>query len=87
MTPEALGRGERIWVLAMVNEPISVKGVEKVEKYLLLSNCRHGRTSLLVRFTQIRAVCQNTLSAALSKAKLQSRASRHRRSIPLPGAD
>ena len=63
---KVVGRGERIWVLAMVSNPISVKGVDKIEKYLLLSNGHDGRTSLQMRFTPIWVVCQNTLSAALA---------------------
>ncbi len=68
-TAGALGHGERLWVLAMVADPILVKGVEKVEKYLLLSNGHDGRTALQVRFTPIRVVCQNTLSAALKQGE------------------
>jgi phage/plasmid-like protein (TIGR03299 family) len=64
-TAGALGRGERIWVLAKVSEPMSIKG-DEVEKYLLLSNGHDGRTALQIRFTPIRVVCQNTLSAALA---------------------
>lgn len=65
-TAGALGRGERVWVLAKVETPMLIGGADKVEKYLLLSNGHDGRTSVQVRFTPIRVVCQNTLSAALA---------------------
>jgi phage/plasmid-like protein (TIGR03299 family) len=65
-TAGALGRGERVWVLAKVETPMLIGGSDKVEKYLLLSNGHDGRTSVQVRFTPIRVVCHNTLSAALA---------------------
>jgi phage/plasmid-like protein (TIGR03299 family) len=65
-TAGALGRGERVWVLAKVETPMLIGGADKIEKYLLLSNGHDGRTSAQVRFTPIRVVCQNTLSAALA---------------------
>lgn len=68
-TAGALGDGEQIWVLAKVKEDIYVKGKDQIKRYLLLSNGHDGRTALQVRFTPVRVVCWNTLSAALAKGK------------------
>lgn len=66
-TAGAIGKGEKIWLLAKL--PITFQPVagDLIEQYCILYNTHDGSKPLSVMFTPIRVVCQNTLNMALKK--------------------
>jgi phage/plasmid-like protein (TIGR03299 family) len=81
-TAGALRDGKRIWVLAKINSDLDVvKGDDTLARYIMLSNSHDGTTAVRAGFTNIRVVCQNTLSIAHSSAASKLIRVRHGRNV------
>ena len=64
-TAGALSDGRRIWALAKVGEAAPVVDGDLVKPYLLLGTSYDGTMATIAKFTAIRVVCNNTITAAV----------------------
>jgi phage/plasmid-like protein (TIGR03299 family) len=66
-TAGSLRDGQLVWALAEVKDGFELFNGDAVESYLLFTNPHKYGSSIDVRFTPIRVVCNNTLSLSLSR--------------------
>jgi phage/plasmid-like protein (TIGR03299 family) len=60
--------GRKVWLLAKLPEYIRIRDTDDItEEFLLLSTSHDGSLATDIRFSPIRTVCANTLTASLSK--------------------
>lgn len=77
-TAGTLGKGEVLWVLAKLDEPIWMEGGGRrdpspIFPYVLVSSYNDGRGSFTGRTVLTRVVCQNTVKAAESESDASGR--------------
>lgn len=65
-TAGALGRGDRVWMLAKMPQDTEVVAGDRLKNYLLILTGHNGWTSYSGRLTQVRAVCENTIQLAMA---------------------
>lgn len=61
--------GKKVFVCMKLNEGIKIGNSDAVEQYVLLANSHDGTLAITAMPTNVRVVCNNTLSAALGGAK------------------
>jgi len=64
-TAGALSYGRRVWALASVGAGADVVDGDTVKPYLLLGTSYDGTMATVAKFTTVRVVCNNTITAAL----------------------
>jgi phage/plasmid-like protein (TIGR03299 family) len=64
----SLRNGRNVWALARAGGAEYVKG-DPIDKYFLFKNSFDGSSGIEICYTDVRVVCNNTLTAALGRAK------------------
>lgn len=64
-TAGALSDGRRVWALARVGDAAPVVSRDLVRPYILLGTSYDGTMATVAKFTAIRVVCHNTITAAV----------------------
>lgn len=65
----ALKEGRKVWALANTGNAFQLAGNDQVKGYLLLATSYDGTMATQARFTSIRVVCNNTLTAAAGEGR------------------
>ncbi len=68
-TAAALGVGEKVFMMARLPDVQEVIPGDVMEQFLLVHTSHDGSSNLEVMFTNVRVVCQNTLSMAIKGQK------------------
>jgi phage/plasmid-like protein (TIGR03299 family) len=77
-TAGSLDGGRQVWALAKIKDSFSLFKEDPVQGYLLLNSPHVWGKSLIIKFTPIRVVCQNTLMMAMRDSSGQSFRMPHR---------
>ncbi len=67
-TAGSLGGGSRVWALAKLPGQLVILPDDAADKFLLGWSAHDGSTALTCKFTTVRVVCQNTLTAAIQES-------------------
>ena len=67
-TAGSLGVGGRVFVTATLGDDLDLGGGDMVKNYAVISNNHDGKGSVMVFFSPIRVICQNTLNMAIRTA-------------------
>lgn len=79
-TAGSIRGGQHIWALAKIKDSFfDLFGGDKTEGYLLFSNPHQFGKSIMVQFTPIRVVCNNTLTFSLERESKNQVTVNHRR--------
>lgn len=62
-----LQNGRHVWALARMNASYMLRGIDEVGGYVLLTNPHQYGRSAVLKFTEIRKVCSNTLTSSLAR--------------------
>lgn len=68
-TAGSIDEGRKVFISLAVDDKIKVGGSDIVEQYVLITTSHDGTTSIIATPTNVRVVCNNTLTAALKGAK------------------
>jgi phage/plasmid-like protein (TIGR03299 family) len=76
-TAGALDEGRRVFICLKAGDGLKVSDGDIVQPYILVATSHDGSMSITAKATNIRVVCQNTLSAALRSEGVQIAKIRH----------
>ncbi len=72
-TAGALRDGKYVWGLANLNQSFKLEGNDQVNGFLLVASPHEAGKSLIIKFTTVRVVCNNTLTLALKNGGTEFR--------------